>query len=256
MELYRWERFKDARTVHNQHGNQSLSAVATATGISKSKISDLERDYSDGNKKPRDVGAFDITTLARYYGVTTDYLLGLTDDPARKPAATDDLGLSALAVKKIRNIKASSSDDREYMNFLNMFFENPLFNGLIDALYMDCQAVAAETIFSSVLISEPFSAAAVQNRNNKILEIANSKKYNSIISGYLLQMLRFDKEQADLWENNDDFPFDCGFSRDIVTQITERHVNELFDSYSRELCHATNRALSGSLKEEAANGHD
>lgn len=109
MRLCRWERFKDARTVYNQHGSQSISAVSAATGVVKSKISDLEKDYSLGGGQPRDVGAFDIATLAKYYGVTTDYLLGLTEDPRPNPCAADDLGLSNASIEAIQYFSENSS---------------------------------------------------------------------------------------------------------------------------------------------------
>ena len=44
VRLTRGERFKDARTVHNQHKKQTMDEVAAATGISKSLIQALEDD--------------------------------------------------------------------------------------------------------------------------------------------------------------------------------------------------------------------
>lgn len=66
------ERFKDARTVHNQHGKETTGSVEEATGVSKSTISEIENDN-------RDPGARIVSALARHYGVSSDYLLGLSD---------------------------------------------------------------------------------------------------------------------------------------------------------------------------------
>lgn len=210
--------------------------------------------YTNGYSEP---GYNTLVKIAAYFDVTTDFLLGLTDDPARQPAATDDLGLSAAAVKEIQRLKLCSSDDRPYMDFLSQLFENPLFEAFFNTLYLDCQATVAETIFSSVPMTESFSAVAVKKRKDKIAEIANSKKYNSVISGYLLQMLRFDKEQEDLWENNDDFPFDCDFSRGIVAQIARMDAEELFDSYLRQLSQKAMTTVEKRIREEALfNGND
>lgn len=67
------ERFKDARTVHNQHGKQTMSEVEAATGVKKSLISELENDSE------REIGYTKIIALAKHYGVSTDYLLGISD---------------------------------------------------------------------------------------------------------------------------------------------------------------------------------
>lgn len=74
--LTRGERFKDARTVHNKNGNQSMDKVYAATGVSASMITDLEDD-----DKNRDVGYEKIVALAKHYGVSSDYLLGLSPNP-------------------------------------------------------------------------------------------------------------------------------------------------------------------------------
>lgn len=91
--LTRWERFKDARTVHNQHGKQTMDEVAIATGVSKSMIQSLEDEKAD-----RSVGYDKVAKLASHYHVSADYLLGLSDDPSRNPSAVDELGLSEKSV--------------------------------------------------------------------------------------------------------------------------------------------------------------
>ena len=74
--LTRGERFKDARIVHNQHGSQSMDEVYATTGVSASMIKDLEDD-----QKERSVGYDKIAALAKHYGVSSDYLLGLSPYP-------------------------------------------------------------------------------------------------------------------------------------------------------------------------------
>lgn len=86
--LTRGERFKDARTVYNQNKKQTMKAVETATGISASLIKDLEDD-----KSTRSVGYDKVAALAKHYGVSSDFLLNLSDDPAIRPSAVDELGL-------------------------------------------------------------------------------------------------------------------------------------------------------------------
>ena len=46
-----------------------------------------------------------LVKIAKALNVTTDYLLGLTDDPSPKPCAIDELGLSAEAIQKILDLQ-------------------------------------------------------------------------------------------------------------------------------------------------------
>lgn len=71
-------RFKLARTQHNQHGTQSVKEVANVTGITKSLIDDLESTAG----KPRNVSYLKVKTLAEHYGVSSDYLLGISSVPS------------------------------------------------------------------------------------------------------------------------------------------------------------------------------
>lgn len=67
------ERFKDARTVHNKNGKQTMDAVASATGLQKSMIHSLELDDTRGSSFR------DVSKLAKHYGVSMDWLCGLTE---------------------------------------------------------------------------------------------------------------------------------------------------------------------------------
>lgn len=250
--LTRGERFKDARVVHNQHKKQTMDEVFAATGVSKSLIQSLEDDSIN-----RSVGYDKVAKLAEHYGVTTDYLLCLTDDPHRQPAATDDLGLSAKAVKKIRNLQRCSSNEREYMDFFNRFLESDLFSHFIHSLYIRCQVNIAEIVYGSTYTQELNTATpnAQSKQNERILDIAASGKYNNVVSSYLRQMVRFDQEQDKLYED-DDFSYDCTFDKGIVPQIIEMDTLSAFNALTRDLCHITSRCAERQLREEADDGND
>lgn len=128
LKLTRGERFKDARTEYNQHGRQTMDEVFSATGISKSLIQALEDDEST-----RSVGYDKISTLAAHYGVSSDFLLSLTDDPYPKRTAVDDLGLSAKAVKQLRELK-KQPDTEALLVGLNMLIESHYFRGFLQSI--------------------------------------------------------------------------------------------------------------------------
>lgn len=97
--LTRGERFKDARTVYNQHGNQTMSTVQSSTGVSASLIADLENDDKD-----RKANYIDVATLAKHYGVTTDWLCGLSEDHHTTPCASSDLRLSESSIYFLKSL--------------------------------------------------------------------------------------------------------------------------------------------------------
>lgn len=128
--LTRGERFKDSRIIHNKHGKQTMSEVAAATGVSQSCISDIEND------KPRNVGAEDIAKLAKHYGVSADYLLGLSNTPSTDleiKAVCDYTGLSTASVKRLRDSYLKAQQETTMESFRSVISGQSVID-LIDKL--------------------------------------------------------------------------------------------------------------------------
>lgn len=139
MKLTRGERFKDARTVHNQRGKQTMDEVAAATGVSKSLIQSLEDD-----EVSRSVGYDKVTKLAMHYGVTADFLLGLSDEPRPLPSAVDDLGLSVKAVERIEELDLWDTPNYQIVMGNSVKYAKEIFNCLLES--KDFAEVMAELI--------------------------------------------------------------------------------------------------------------
>lgn len=71
-----------------------------------------------------------IVKIARFFGISTDYLLGTTEDPAPRPSVVDDLGLSPKAVQYLRTLheltKIPPYDDR--ISLLSHLLESQQFD--------------------------------------------------------------------------------------------------------------------------------
>ena len=80
--------------------------------------------YMNGNSDPN---LETLITLAKYFSVTTDFLLGITDDPSTHPSAVNDLHLSPKAIDKIKLIAKNASA----LEILNNFLESNDFQGII-----------------------------------------------------------------------------------------------------------------------------
>ena len=132
-------RFKLARTVYNQHGKQSVKTVSEATNppISKSLIDDLESNVG----KKRAVSYLTVKQLAQYYGVTSDYLLGLSDIPCfdtRLQAVNQVTGLSVDAIIKLSDLKES----------------DPSLSGLVSLLLEDSNCFYFLSLIQSIIESK------------------------------------------------------------------------------------------------------
>ena len=78
--------------------------LAENVGLSNSALS----RYLQGNTK--NLGDGFIIRIAKYFDVSTDFLLGETDIPARKNYDIEELGLSAETAKLLYTGKGSSKN--------------------------------------------------------------------------------------------------------------------------------------------------
>lgn len=94
------ERLKDARVDFNKHKKQTIKEVSDATGIPQSTLSEIENDK-------REPGAGIIKKLAEHYGVSADFLLGLSDirtSDVTAQAVIEYTGLSEKTVGALNSL--------------------------------------------------------------------------------------------------------------------------------------------------------
>ena len=87
------EKLKDLR---NEKG-LSLEELAKETGLSKSAIGSYESDDA------KEITSSAIITLAKYYEVSTDYLLGFTDNREQHSSDIDSIGLDDDTVAELQS---------------------------------------------------------------------------------------------------------------------------------------------------------
>ena len=86
------ERLKDLRVERGL----TLEQLAEQTGLSKSALGKYEADDF------KDISPFSIVTLAKFYGVSTDYLLGMTETKNHPDTELDALRLSDDAIEVLK----------------------------------------------------------------------------------------------------------------------------------------------------------
>lgn len=87
------ERLKDLR-VSEKH--LTLEQLSEQTGLSKSALGKYETDDNT------EISPYAIVTLAKFYGVSSDYLLGLTENKNHPNTALHELHLSDSAVDVLK----------------------------------------------------------------------------------------------------------------------------------------------------------
>lgn len=93
------ERLKDLRVVDK---HLTLEQLAEQTGLSKSALSKYESDDY------KDISPFAIATLAEFYGVSTDYLMGLSENKNHPNTELQALHLSDDMVELLSSGKINN----------------------------------------------------------------------------------------------------------------------------------------------------
>lgn len=99
MTLTIGERLEDLR----KERGLTLDELAEATKISRSALGKYESDEF------KDISPFSIVTLAKFYGVTADYLMGLTETRNRSNEGLADLGLSDEMLDLLRERRVNTA---------------------------------------------------------------------------------------------------------------------------------------------------
>ena len=92
------ERLKDLRVERHL----TLEQLATQTGLSKSALGNYESDDY------KDISPFAIATLANFYGVSTDYLMGLAETKNHPNTALHELHLSDDMIDVLKSGKLNN----------------------------------------------------------------------------------------------------------------------------------------------------
>ena len=173
--LSRGERFKDVRLVYNQHGKQTMDEVAKASGVAKTVIHNAEDN--------KGITADSLAKLALHYGVSADYLLGLSDIRTRDPENREVCEYSHLSEEVIALARSTASVP-EALNLLAAEFNGknildvPLFkfaSAFLQVVMASVSALpAAQGKSDDVKARELELGAALYRFNKACIDLPNS----------------------------------------------------------------------------------
>ena len=161
------ERMEDLRNRRKL----TLKEVAEKTGIDYSTLSRIE------NANVKKVGDDVLLKLARFFGVSTDFLLGITDVPDKKNYTIEELGLTPEAA---RNLYTGAVDNR----VVNLLLAHPDFGTLTNRIadYLDdtmAAGIAAQNqLYDSV--SDLMTRIGKEDKARRQAAITQAKEAKSL----------------------------------------------------------------------------
>ena len=148
MELSIQERLKDLRVARGL----TLEQLAEEINLSKSALGSYEGD------KLKDISHYAIIKLAKFYGVTADYLLGLSQTKNHSNADLADLRLSDDMIELLKSGRVDNS-------LLCELAAHPDFPRLMADLEIYVNGVAVKQVQAANAIVDTMSATIMKRYN-------------------------------------------------------------------------------------------
>ena len=161
------ERLEDLRNRRKL----TLKELSEKTGVDYSTLSRIE----NGNVKK--IGDDVLLKLARFFGVSTDFLLGITNVPDKKNYTIEELGLTPNAV---RNLYTGAVDNR----VINLLLAHPDFGTLTNRIadYLDdtmAAGIAAQNQFYDS-VSDLMTKIGKEDKTRRQAAITQAKEARSL----------------------------------------------------------------------------
>ncbi len=118
----------------------TLEQLTEQAGLSKSALDDYEADQF------MDIGHHAIIKLAKFYGVTADYLLGLSETKSRPNADPASLRLSDETVDLLKNRQVDHAllcELAAHSNFVKLVANQSLVENISAMQIQNCRKVPA-----------------------------------------------------------------------------------------------------------------
>ena len=177
------ERLKDLRVERSL----TLEQLSAETGISKSALGKYEADDF------KDISPFSMVALAKFYGVSTDYLLGLTEQKNHPNTELDALHLGDDAIEVLRTgkfIHRLLSELICHKDFQRFMLDAEIYvDRIADMRVKDMNAVL-EAVRQMALMKNGGEENDLHLRTLEVAQIREDEYFGSLIAGDLKDILR------------------------------------------------------------------
>ena len=177
------ERLKDLRVERSL----TLEQLSAETGISKSALGKYEADDF------KDISPFSMVALAKFYGVSTDYLLGLTEQKNHPNTELDALHLGDDAIEVLRTGKFNHRLLSElicHKDFQRFMLDAEIYvDRIADMRVKDMNAVL-EAVRQMALMKNGGEENDLHLRTLEVAQIREDEYFGSLIADDLKGILR------------------------------------------------------------------
>ena len=182
------ERLKDLRVERSL----TLEQLSAETGISKSALGKYEADDF------KDISPFSMVELAKFYGVSTDYLLGLTEQKNHPNTELDALHLGDDAIEVLRTGKFNHRLLLElicHKDFLRFMLDAEIYVDRIADMRVNNMNAVLEAVRQMALMKNGGEENDLHLRTLEVAQIREDEYFGSLIADDLKGILRDIREQ-------------------------------------------------------------
>ena len=182
------ERLKDLRVERGL----TLEQLSVETGISKSALGKYEADDF------KDISPFSMVELAKFYGVSTDYLLGLTEQKNHPNTELDALHLGDDAIEVLRTGKFNHRLLSElicHKNFQRFMLDAEIYVDRIADMRVNDMNAVLKAVRQMALMKNGGNENDLHLRTLEVAQIREDEYFGSLIADDLKGILRDIREQ-------------------------------------------------------------
>ena len=182
------ERLKDLRVERSL----TLEQLSAETGISKSALGKYEADDF------KDISPFSMVELAKFYGVSTDYLLGLTEQKNHPNTELDALHLGDDAIEVLRTGKFNHRLLSElicHKDFQRFMLDAEIYVDRIADMRINDMNAVLEAVRQMALMKNGGDANDLYLRTLEVAQIREDEYFGSLSVDDLKVILRDIREQ-------------------------------------------------------------
>ena len=177
------ERLKDLRVERGL----TLEQLSAETGISRSALGKYEADDF------KDISPFSMVELAKFYGVSTDYLLGLTEQKNHPNTELDALDLGDDAIEVLRTGKFNHRLLSElicHKDFQRFMLDAEIYVDRIADMRVNDMNAVLEAVRQMALMKNGGEENDLHLRTLEVAQIREDEYFGSLIAGDLKDILR------------------------------------------------------------------